>query len=92
VHFVWNGVKAGISADQAKQLFFTGSELQLRFQVKMIKKSFFELEGKVSAIDKSNDGGVRVTVNFTKIADADRAALDQFAADMSFLKKQLPGT
>ena len=39
-----------------------------------------------------SDVDLRGTVTFTKIAEADRAALDQFAADMSFLKKQLPGT
>ena len=38
VQFVWNGKKAGISADQAKQLFFAGSDVNLKFQVKMIKK------------------------------------------------------
>ena len=41
VQFLWNGTKAGISADQGKQLFFAGSDVQLKFQVKMIKKSFF---------------------------------------------------
>jgi anti-anti-sigma factor len=91
VHFVWNGVKAGISADQAKQLFFTGSELQLRFQVKMIKKSFFEMVANVESVETAGDGGVRVSAKFKKISDGDREALSQFAADMAFLKRQLPG-
>ena len=53
--FLWNGSKSGISADQAKQLFFKGSEAHLRFQVKMIKKSFFELRGKVRSLTEQRD-------------------------------------
>jgi hypothetical protein len=34
---------------------------------------------------------MRVTAHFKKIADGDRDALAQFAADMAFLKRQLPG-
>ncbi|HZN38325.1 MAG TPA: STAS domain-containing protein [Planctomycetota bacterium] len=91
VHFVCNQVKAGISADQAKQLFFTGSEMQMKFQVKMIKKSFFEMVATVETVELAGDGGVRVSAKFKKISDGDREALSQFAADMAFLKRQLPG-
>jgi anti-anti-sigma factor len=88
--FVWNGQKQGISADQAKTLFFKDGEVHLKFQVKMIKKSFFDLVGKVVATEAAGDGGVRVTVQFTDIDANDREALSQFAADMAFLKRQLP--
>ena len=89
--FTWNGSTNGINADQARQLFFKDSELHLKFQVKMIKKSFFDVIGKVAASEATSDGGVRVTVGFTTVADADRTALDQFATDMAYLKHQLPG-
>lgn len=91
VQFVWNGTKAGISADQGKQLFFAGSDVQLKFQVKMIKRSFFDLTAAVEGAEPAGDGGVRITAKFKKITDADRDALSQFAADMAFLKRQLPG-
>ena len=90
VQFLWNGDKAGINADQAQQLFFTGSEVHLKFQVKMIKKSFFELAATVDSTEPAGDSGVRITAKYKKIADADREALSQFAADMAFLKNQLP--
>ncbi len=90
VTFGWNGAKAGISADQAKQLFFAGSDVLLKFQVKMLKKSFFEVTAHVEGAEPS-DGGVRVVAKFTIIKENDRAALTQFAADMAFLKQQLPG-
>jgi anti-sigma B factor antagonist len=89
--FVWNGKKAGIGVDQGKQLFFVGGEVALKFQVKMIKKSFFELVTTVDAVEPTPDGSIRVTAKFKKISDADKEALSQFAADMAFLKRQLPG-
>jgi anti-anti-sigma factor len=91
VQFVWNGTSQGVSADAARQLFFKGSDLQLKFQVKMLKKTFFEITSKVAACDPVGDGSVRVTATHNKISDADRAALAQFAEDMEFLKHQLPG-
>ena len=90
VQVLWNGAKAGFSNDQGKTLFFVGGEVHLKFQVKMIKKAFFEVDAKVSQVETTTDG-VRVTASYVKIADADRAALGQFADDMAFLKRQLPG-
>lgn len=92
VQFLWSGKKAGISADQAKQLFFAGSELLLKFQVKMIKKSFFDLVATVDTVEPAGDSGVRITAKFKKVGESDRDALSQFAADMAFLKRQLPGS
>lgn len=90
VTFGFDGHKTGISAEQARQLFFKDSEVHLKFQVKMIKRSFFEVSARVTGTD-SVDGGVRVHAQFTGISEADRSALDQFADDMAFLKHQLPG-
>lgn len=91
VQFLWNGTKAGLSADQSKQLFYVGGDLNLKFQVKMIKKSYFELLATADSVEPAGETGtVRVTAKFKKIADADREALGQFASDMAFLKTQLP--
>ena len=92
VQFLWNGEKVGISADQARQLFFVNSDVLLKFQVKMIKKSFFDLTATVDAVESAGDSGVRVTAKYKKISEPDRDALSQFAADMAFLKNQLPGS
>jgi len=92
MQFLWNGSKAGFNADQAKQLFFNGSEIQMKFQVKMIKKSYFEVRATCDGVEPAGDDDtVRVTAKYAKISDADRDALGQFASDMAFLKTQLPG-
>ena len=79
-----------MSSDLGKALFFAGSDMHLKFQVKMIKRSFFDIDATVDAVEAAGDG-LRVTARFKKVADGDREALSQFAADMAFLKRQLPG-
>lgn len=92
MQFLWNGSKAGFNADQAKALFFDGGELAMKFQVKMIKKSFFEITATGAGVEPAGDDDtVRITARYAKISDADRDALGQFANDMAFLKTQLPG-
>ncbi|MDA1221194.1 MAG: STAS domain-containing protein [Planctomycetota bacterium] len=90
VQFVWSGTKLGMSAEEAKTLFFVGGDVELKFQVKMFKKGYFELVGNVTDVDPTDESTVRVTATFADIADADRQALTQFAEDMAFLKRQLP--
>jgi anti-anti-sigma factor len=92
VQFLWNGTKAGFNADKASTLFFKGSDAHLKFQIKMIKKSFFDLTATMQSTEPTGeDGTVRITASWKKISDADKEALSQFAADMAFLKRQLPG-
>jgi anti-anti-sigma factor len=92
MQFLWSGAKAGFNADQSKTLFFEGGEMHLKFQVKMIKKSFFEFTAEGAGVEPAGDDEtVRVTAKYKKINDADREALGQFANDMAFLKTQLPG-
>jgi anti-anti-sigma factor len=90
VQFTWSFEKASMSAEQGKELFFSGSDAHLKFQVKLIKKSYFEVDAVIANAEATADG-MRVTAHFKKIADGDRDALAQFAADMAFLKRQLPG-
>lgn len=93
IQFLWNGTKHGINADQAKQLFIAGSEVQLKFHVKMIRQEPFQTAATVDSTEVATDGGVRITASFTKkMPEADRKGLTQYADDMAFLKRQLPGT
>ena len=92
VQFLWNGTKLGVTTDQAKQLFFVGSDVQLKFHVKMVRQEPFVTTAAVDAIEVASDGGVRITASFPKkMNEQDRKELTQYAADMAFLKRQLPG-
>jgi stage II sporulation protein AA (anti-sigma F factor antagonist) len=90
VRFLFNGSRADISADQAKTLFFAGSDVNLKFQVRLIKKGHFEVKATVEDCESASDDNVRVTATFKKIKQSERDALGQFAADMNFLKNQIP--
>lgn len=92
LQFQFDGAKIGMSADQAKQLFFAGSEAYLKFQVKMFKKGYFEVLGKVEKVDSSEDEVIKVSCSYGSITEDDRVALSQFAEDMAFLKRQLPSS
>jgi stage II sporulation protein AA (anti-sigma F factor antagonist) len=92
VCFLWSGAKQDISPEQGKQLFYKGSEIHLKFQVKLIKKTHFEVVAQVQEVSLATDDNVRVTATFKKIKESEKAALAQFAADMDFLKRQIPGS
>lgn len=90
LQFQFDGAKIGMNADQAKQLFFSGSEAYLKFQVKMFKKGYFEVLGKVEKVENSGDEVIKVSCSYASVTEDDRIALAQFADDMAFLKRQLP--
>ena len=89
LQFTWSGDRHGLSPDQAKKLF-KDKAVTLKFQVKLSKKGHFEVEANVTEA-LANEDGVKVTASYRDIPDNDRDALNQFAADMEFLKRQLPG-
>ena len=92
ITFLWPGRKYGLSLIQARELFAHGGEIGLKFQVKVFKKGFFEVTGRISDIQDASDGNIRVTAAYAKIGKSDQEALSQFAADLAFLKRQLPGS
>lgn len=90
LQFLWSPEKLGMTAEGARQLFYVGGDVELKFQVKMFKKGYFELTGTVTELEPTADDAVRVSVRFNDISDSDHAALTQFAEDMEYLKRQLP--
>ena len=91
VQFLFNGSRVGVTADQAKQFFYKGSDINLKFQVKLIRKGHFEVVAEVQETESATDDNVRVTATFKKIKQSERDSLGQFAEDMKNLKNQIPG-
>lgn len=92
LQFTFAGERHGLSVDQAKQLFFEGSEVRLKFQVKLVKKGFFVVTAKVGEAPSDAGDEIRVTARYSDIPDGDRDALTQFARDMAELKRELPSS
>jgi anti-anti-sigma factor len=90
LQFTWSGSKHGLTRDQSRQMFFKGGAIELKFQVRLFKKGYFDVAAQVSDVADVGDEEIKVTATYTRISDSDREALDQFANDMSFLKQQLP--
>lgn len=90
--FLWSGKKYGLTTIQARELFAHGAEIGMKFQVKVFKKGYFEVTARVADIQDASDGNIRVTAAYSKIGKTDQEALSQFAADLAFLKRQIPGS
>jgi len=92
LQFSWSGTKNGLTPDQTTQLFVKGSDLTAKFQVKLFKKGFFELDCRIADCTRIDDETVKVTLAYKELSAADASALQQFAEDMEFLKRQIPGS
>lgn len=92
LQFSWSGTKNGLTPDQTGQLFVKGSPLSAKFQVKLFKKGYFELACRVVDCSKMDDESVKVTLSYEQLSSSDASALQQFAEDMEFLKRQIPET
>jgi hypothetical protein len=94
IRFTWGGGSRGFSEDDLKGLFAPGTVLHHKFVLKLFKKGFFEVEGKVASSEVRDDeenGGrmIVVSAEFTNLSESDRLALAQYADDLDYLKKQL---
>ena len=90
LQFGWSGTKNGLTTDQTMQLFVKGSAMTVKFQVKLFKKGYFELACRVVDCVKIDEETVKVTLSYEQLGSADTSALQQFAEDMEFLKRQIP--
>jgi anti-anti-sigma factor len=89
--FNWSPSKADLSVDQGKQVFVPGGKVQLKFQVRLIKKGYFKIGATVTEVEAGDGDEIRVSAAFDKLTEGDKTALQQFAEDMEFLKRHLPG-
>lgn len=90
LQFSWSGAKNGLTLEQSAQLFVKGSPVGAKFQVKLFKKGYFDLECRVVDCSKFDEESVKVTLSYASLSGADAAALQQFTEDLEFLKKQIP--
>jgi anti-sigma B factor antagonist len=94
IRFLWTGnIGANENPEQLGALFPEGAELNVKFQVKLCKKGFFEILSEVDSVEsgETSDGKPSVTVvcRFKELPEADKLALAQFADDLDYLKQQL---
>jgi anti-sigma B factor antagonist len=75
-----------------KVLFAPGNELQLKFRLPFYRKAYyFECSGRIKRTQIAKDS-IRVTAEFQNLAEDDRKSIQQFVADMRFLREEIRGT
>ncbi|MBI5363972.1 MAG: STAS domain-containing protein [Planctomycetes bacterium] len=88
VRFTWSGGNTGLSPFAMGQLLAMGTEWRVKFQMPMYKRGWCEAACVVRELDERADS-VKVGAVFSKIDEATRNAIKQYANDMAFLKEEL---
>ncbi|MFO1010103.1 MAG: STAS domain-containing protein [Planctomycetota bacterium] len=88
IRFTWGGGHTGLSPFAMGQLLAIGTEWKVKFQMPMFQKGWVEATCVVRELDERADG-VKVGAAFSKIDEATRNAIKQYASDMAFLKEEL---
>jgi hypothetical protein len=89
IQFIWDAKRHGHERQDVIELFGKGSTIRTKFQLKLFKKGFFELNAVVNELADRRDGTYKVTGTFKDLSDGDRVALSQFESDMAYLKTQV---
>ncbi|MFQ5503815.1 MAG: STAS domain-containing protein [Planctomycetota bacterium] len=96
IRFSWAGRgSTRVSTKQLATLFAVDSPVHVKFQVKLCKKGFFDVDCVIESCTVTEDSEqpeVSVIARFADLSQPDRMALAQFADDLDFLKKQLKDT
>ena len=88
LRFTWNGGKTGLSPFEIGQMLSLGTELIVKFRLPLLQKGHCEAVVTVSELEERPDG-VKLAASFTEIEPETRQAVQQYAQDMAFLKKEL---
>ncbi|MBK7877221.1 MAG: STAS domain-containing protein [Planctomycetes bacterium] len=88
IRFTWGGGTTGLSPFAMGQLLAIGTEWKVKFQMPMYKRGWVEATCVIRELDERSDS-VKVGAAFSKIDDATRNAIKQYASDMAFLKEEL---
>jgi len=88
LRFTWNGGTTGLSSFEMGQLLSLGTDLIVKFRLPLLKKGHCEAVVTVSELEERSDG-VKLAATFSEIDAETKKAVQQYAKDMAFLKKEL---
>jgi len=90
--FAWDGGKDGASPDTSK-LFKPGTAVNVKFRLPFYRKAYyFEAACDLVKASKSEGGVTNVELSFREMKPEDRKSIQQFVADMRFLKNEIPSS
>ncbi len=88
LRFTWNGGNTALSSFEMGQLLSLGTDLNVKFRLPLLQKGHCEAVVTISEVEERPDG-VKLAATFSEIEPETRTAVQQYAADMAFLKKEL---
>ena len=88
LRFTWSGGTTGLSPFEIGQMLSLGTELNVKFRLPLLQKGHCEAVVTVNEVEERADG-VKLAGTFTEIEPDTRQAVQQYAQDMAFLKKEL---
>jgi anti-anti-sigma factor len=88
LRFTWGGGATGLSPFEMGQMLSLGTELNVKFRLPLLQKGHCEAVVTVSEVEERPDG-VKLAGTFSEIEPDTRSAVQQYAADLEFLKKEL---
>lgn len=88
LRFVWGGGNTGLSPFEMGQMLSLGTDLQVKFRLPLLQKGHCEAVVTISEVEERADG-VKIAATFSEIEPDTRQAVQQYAEDLAFLKKEL---
>jgi len=88
LRFIWNGGNSGLSPFEMGQMLSLGTNLNVKFRLPLLRKGHCEAVVTVSELEERPDG-VKLAARFAELEPETRTAVEQYAQDMTFLKKEL---
>ena len=88
LRFTWNGGNTGLSPFEMGQMLSLGTDLSIRFRLPLLQKGHCEAVVTISEVEERPDG-VKLAAVFSEIEPEAHTAVQQYARDMAFLKKEL---
>ena len=88
LRFTWNGGNTGLSPFEMGQMLSLGTDLNVKFRLPLLQKGHCEAVVTISEVEERPDG-VKLAATFSEIEPETRQAVQQYAQDMAFLKKEL---
>ena len=83
-----NGGNTKLTPFEMGQLLALGTEIKAKFRLPLLKKGVLEATLVISELEERSDG-VKIAARFSEIEAETRRAVEQYAADMAYLKKEL---
>ena len=88
LRFTWNGGNTELSPFEMGQMLSLGTDLRVTFRLPLLQKGHCEAIVTINEVEE-RPGGVKLAAAFSELDAETRQAVQQYAQDMAFLKKEL---